>query len=316
MRHLYVFSWAIAKNTVSDFFRNDSFSYAASIAFSTIFSLPGILIIALSIGATVYEKDVVQTELTNQIGALIGRESTLEIEKIIQNAAVDISSVTARFIGIATMLFSATTVFVALQSSLNNMWGIKAKPQKSWLKYIFNRLLSFAMVVSFGFVLMVSLLIDTILVIFRNVTARFLNGLTTYIIDAVNITISFFIVVAIFALLFKVLPDARVRWRDVWAGAFITSLLFTVGKFLIGFYIGNSTINSAYGAAGSLVVILIWVYYSTVIFLLGTAFTSAYSTASGRPILPYEHAVRFKIVEISNDTQASTRNNNYEDLKT
>ncbi len=301
MQKVFHISWAISKKAAVNFFKGDSFSYASSIAFSTIFSLPSILIIALSIGATVYEKDIVQTELLNQIGALIGKESTLEIEKIIQNAAFDMSSFLARAIGLVALLFSATTVFMSLQSSLNSMWGIRSKPQRSWLKFIINRLLSFAMVISFGFVLLVSLLLDTILVIFQNIVTRFFDGITTYIIQGVNLTISFVIITCIFALMFKVLPDARIRWRDVWVGASLTALLFTVGKYLIGFYVGNSPINSAYGAAGSLVVILIWVYYSTVIFLFGAELTSIYAHESGRPIEPYAHAVRFKIVEIPNE---------------
>ena len=157
------------------------------------------------------------------------------------------------------------------------------------------------MVISFGFVLLVSLLIDTLLVIFQNIVARVFDGITTYIIATANLAFSFLIVIAIFALMFKVLPDAKIRWRDVWVGATITTVLFTVGKYLIGFYLGNSTINSAYGAAGSLVVILIWVYYSTVIFLLGAEVTSVYATESGRPIEPYSHAVRFKIVEVPDE---------------
>ncbi|HOX81915.1 MAG TPA: YihY/virulence factor BrkB family protein [Chryseolinea sp.] len=301
MQKFLSISWSITKKTVLNFFNGDSFSHASSIAFSTIFSLPAILIIAISIGATFYERDTVKTELLNQVGALIGKESTIQIEKIIQNATFDMNSFLARVIGIGTLLFSATTVFMALQSSLNSMWGIKSKPQKSWLKFIFNRLLSFAMVISLGFVLLVSLLIDTLLVIFQNIVARFFDGITTYILSGVNFIVSLLIIIAIFGLMFKVLPDAKIRWRDVWVGATITTILFTLGKYLIGFYIGNSPINSAYGAAGSLVVILIWVYYSTVIFLLGAEVTSVYATESGRPIEPYAHAVRFKVVEIPNE---------------
>ena len=301
MHRLYHTSWFIIKKTISSFREDDSFSYAASIAFSTIFSMPAILIIALSIGSTFYEKEMVQKELLNQVGGLIGRESTLEVEKILQNAAVDMSSTTARVLGIATLLFSATTVFVALQSGLNNMWGIKPKPQKNWLKYIINRLLSFALVVSFGFLLLVSLLIDTLLMIFQHIIERSFEGITPYILGGANLVVSLLIITSIFALMFKVLPDARIKWRDVWMGAFITTILFTIGKYLIGIYLGSSTINSAYGAAGSLVVILVWIYYSTVIFLLGAEFTSVYAAESGRPIEPYSHAVRFKIVEIPNE---------------
>jgi membrane protein len=280
------------------YFRDDSFLYAASIAFSTIFSLPAIIIIALSIGSTFYERDLVQQELLNQIAALIGSESTVQIEKIILNATYDMSSTFARLIGIGTLIFSATTVFVSLQTSLNKMWGIKPKPEKGWLKYIINRLLSFAMVVSFGFVLLVSLLVDTILVIIQNKVSLGFDGLTAYLLTGVNLVVSFAIVTLIFSLLFKILPDAKTQWRDVWVGAFITTILFVFGKYLIGFYLGNSSINSAYGAAGSFVIILIWVYYSTLIFLFGAEFTSVYAARLGKGIVPYKNAVKFKVVEV------------------
>ena len=290
--------WLIIKNTVAGYFNNDSFLYAGSIAFSTIFSLPAIIMIALSIGSTFYERDMVKQELINQVAALIGSESTVQIEKIIVNASYDMTSTFARAIGIATLIFSATTVFVSLQTSINKMWGIKPKPEKGWLKYIINRLLSFAVVVSFGFVLLVSLLIDTILVLIQNHVNQIFDGITAYLITAANLLVSMAIIALIFSLLFKILPDARVHWRDVWVGAIITTLLFTLGKYLIGFYLGNSGINSAYGAAGSFVIILIWVYYSTLIFLFGAEFTSVYATHRGKGIIPYKNAVKFKIVEV------------------
>ena len=290
--------WSIIKCTVSGYFNNDSFLYAGSIAFSTIFSLPAIIMISLSIGSAFYERDLVQQELLNQIARLIGSESTLQIEKIILNATYDMSSAFARVIGIGTLIFSATTVFVSLQTSLNKMWGIKPKPDKGWLKYIINRLLSFAMVVSFGFVLLVSLLLDTILVLVQNKVNLIFDGLTAYLVAAANLVVSMAIITLIFALLFKILPDAKIRWRDVWVGAFITTVLFTVGKYLIGFYLGNSNINSAYGAAGAFVIILIWVYYSTLIFLFGAEFTSVYASKHGKGIVPYKNAVKFKIVEV------------------
>lgn len=295
---------SIIKGTFAGFFNDDSFLYAASIAFSTIFSLPAIIIIALSIGSAFYERDLVQQELINQIGALIGRESIDQIEKIILNATYDMSSNLARVIGIATLVFSATTVFVSLQTSLNNMWGIKPKPEKGWVKYIINRLLSFAVVISFGFVLLVSLIIDTILVLVQNKVNIVVDGLTPYLVTGVNLVVSLGIITLIFALLFKILPDARIQWRDVRVGAFITTILFTLGKYLIGVYLGNSSINSAYGAAGSFVVILIWVYYSTLIFLFGAEFTSVYAAQKGTGIIPKKNAVKFKKVEIAE--------NNYE----
>jgi membrane protein len=298
MKKFFISSWAVLRDTMRDFLEDDSFSYASSIAFSTIFSLPAILIIALAIGSTFYERNIVQTELINQVSRLVGPETAKEIENILLQAAFDSTGWWAKTVGIVTLALSATTVFMSLQSSLNKIWGIKPKPARGWVKYIINRLVSLAMVISFGFVLLVSLLIDTILVVFQGMLTRFMEGITLHLVTALNIVISLAFITVIFGLLFKVLPDAKIRWRHVWVGALVTTLLFTIGKYLIGFYLGNSTFNSAYGAAGSLVIILLWVYYSTVIFLFGAELTSVYAKASGAAIQPYSNAVKVRLVEV------------------
>ncbi|HZY81994.1 MAG TPA: YihY/virulence factor BrkB family protein [Cyclobacteriaceae bacterium] len=298
MRKFVMSSWDVLRETIKDFFEDDSFSYASSIAFSTIFSLPAILIIALSIGSAFYERNIVQNELINQVGRLVGDSTAKEIENILLQATFDASGWWAKTIGIVTLAVSATTVFMSLQSSLNKIWGIKPKPQRGWLKYIINRLVSLAMVISFGFVLLVSLVIDTVLVVFQNMLARVMEGITLYLVTAVNLVISLAFITLIFGLLFKVLPDARIKWRHVWVGSLVTTLLFTAGKYLIGFYLGNSSFNSAYGAAGSLVIILLWVYYSTVIFLFGAELTSVYAKAQGAAVQPYSNAVKVRLVEV------------------
>lgn len=298
MKKFFSSSWEIFRDTVRDFVEDDSFSYASSIAFSTIFSMPAILIIALAIGSTFYERNVVQEELINQVGRLVGSETAKEIENILLQASVDNTSLWAKTVGIVTLFLSATTVFMSLQSSLNKIWGIKPKPQRGWVKYIINRLVSLAMVISFGFILLVSLVIDTVLVVFQEMLSRLVEGVTLYLVTALNVVISLGFVMLIFGLLFKVLPDAKIRWRHVWVGAVVTTLLFTIGKYLIGFYLGNSSFNSAYGAAGSLVIILLWIYYSTVIFLFGAELTAVYAKASGAAIQPYSNAVKVQLVEL------------------
>lgn len=298
MRKLVVSTWTVLKETITEFFADDSFTYASAIAFSTLFSLPAILIIALYIGTTFYEKTVVQDEIINQVSRLIGSGTAKEVENILVQAAIDNTSWWAKIVGIVTLLVSATTVFMSLQSSLNNIWGIKPKPQRAWVKYIINRLISLAMVMSFGFVLLVSLVIDAVLVVFQNILTRIMDWATVYMVTALNLFISLGFITVIFGLLFKVLPDAKIKWRHVWVGALITTILFTVGKYLIGFYLGNSSFNSAYGAAGSLVIILLWVYYSTVIFLFGAEFTSVYAKFSGAPVQPYSNAVKVQVVEV------------------
>jgi membrane protein len=298
MRKLVVSTWQILKDTFKGFLDDDSFTYASAIAFSTIFSLPAMLIIALAIGSTFYEKNVVQEELITQIGRLIGSETAREVEQILLHAAIDNTGWWAKTVGVVTLAVSATTVFIALQTSLNKIWGIKPKPQRGWVKYIVNRLVSLALVISFGFVLLVSLVIDTVLVVFQKMLMRLMEGLTLYLVTALNLVISLGIVTVIFGLLFKVLPDARIKWKHVWFGAFVTTVLFTLGKYLIGFYLGGSSFNSAYGAAGSLVIILLWVYYSTVIFLFGAELTQVYAKYHGAAIQPYSNAVKVQLVEV------------------
>jgi membrane protein len=294
-------AWDVLKQTVLNFFQDDSFSYASSIAFYTIFSLPAILIISLSIGATVYERDVVQQELINQVGRLIGKESAADVEQILLNAALDSRGTLAKIVGIATLIFSATTVFISLQASLNKIWGIKPKPERGIVKYLIDRLLSLAMVMSIGFLLLVSLVFDAALVMIQNSLSKILSGWTLYLVAVMNIVISLALITLIFAVLFKVLPDAKIKWKDVWVGSLVTTAFFAAGKYLIGFYLGNSSVNSAYGAAGSLVIILIWVYYSTVIFLFGAELTSVYAEKLGRDIQPYHHAVKVQLVEVEKE---------------
>jgi len=295
--------WEILKQTVLNFIDDDSFSYASSIAFYTIFSMPAILIISLSIGATFYERDVVQDELINQVARLTGEKSASEIETILANAALDTTGTIAKIVGIATLIFSATTVFISLQTSLNKIWGIKPKPERGFVKYLLDRLLSLAMVISIGFLLLVTLIIDTALVVVQQSLSKLLEGWTLYFVTTINVILSLALVTLIFALLFKVLPDAKIKWRDVWVGAAVTTGFFALGKFLIGFYLGNSSFNSAYGAAGSLVIILIWVYYSTVIFLFGAELTSVYAEKLGSQITPYHHAVKVQLVEVEKDVE-------------
>ena len=296
-------AWDILKQTVLNFFQDDSFSYASSIAFYTIFSLPAILIISLSVGATFYEREVVQEELINQVSRLIGEQSAADIEKILINAAVDSTGTVAKIFAIATLIFSATTVFISLQTSLNKIWGIKPKPERGFVKYLLDRLLSLAMVMSIGFLLLVSLVIDTVLMIIQNGLSKIMAGWTLYFVTTLNIIFSLALITFIFAMLYKALPDAKIKWRDVWVGSIITTAFFTLGKYLIGFYLGNSSLNSAYGAAGSLVIILIWVYYSTIIFLFGAELTSVYAEKTGSEIIPYHHAVKVQMVEVEKDVE-------------
>lgn len=295
-------SWGILKQSVVAFVNGDSFTHASSMAFYTIFSLPAILLISLSVGSTLFERTDVQRELVSQVGTLIGQGSAVEIENILMNAARNSDSWVARVVGIVTLVLSATTVFLSLQISINQIWKIKPKPKRGFIKFIINRLLSLAMVISLGFVLMVSLVIDTVLVMFQEKLSDNFGGITLTIVTSLNVLISLLFIALLFGMMFKMLPDAKIKWRDVWVGSFVTTGLFAGGKFLIGLYLGNSPLNTAYGAAGSLVIVLVWVYYSALIFLFGAELTYVYTKEVGSGIEPYANAVRVETIEIEKKT--------------
>lgn len=298
MKKIAISTWGVLKQSVTRFVEGESFTHASSIAFYTIFSLPAILLISLSVGSTIFERTDVQRELIAQVGALVGQGSAREVESILMNAGNQSDNFFAQAAGIVTLLVSATTVFMSLQTSINQIWHIKPKPRRGILKFIFNRLLSLAMVISIGFVLMVSLVVDTLLVMFQTRLADNLGGVTLMLVTTFNIIVSLLFITVLFGLMFKMLPDARIKWRDVWVGSLVTTALFAGGKYLIGFYLGNSTLNSAYGAAGSLVILLVWVYYSALIFLFGAELTFVYTKDVGSGIEPYNNAVRVETIEV------------------
>lgn len=302
MKKIATSTWAVLKQSVIRFAQGESFTHASSIAFYTIFSLPAILLISLSVGSTVFERADVQRELTAQVSALVGQGSAREVESILMNAGKQADNLIAQVVGIVTLLVSATTVFLSLQTSINQIWHIKSKPRRGFLKFIFNRLLSLAMVISIGFVLMVSLVVDTLLVMFQTRLADNLGGITFALVTGFNVIVSLLFIVVLFGLMFKMLPDARIKWRDVWVGSLVTTALFAGGKYLIGFYLGNSTLSSAYGAAGSLVILLVWVYYSALIFLFGAELTFVYTKDVGSGIEPYDNAVTIEMIEVEKRT--------------
>jgi membrane protein len=291
-------SFQIILESIKDFGRNDAMTFAACTAFYTIFSLPGLLIIAVSIAAYFYSEGEVREELLQQVTNTLGSDSAATFDSIIQNARIDEQSVWAKILGIGVLIFSATTVFVSLQNSINHIWHIQAKPERGIVKFLINRLLSFSLVASIGFVLIISLIADAILVIvFRHLSNMF-NGETFFLATLVNFIVTQGIIVLVFGMMYRILPDARVKWRDVWLGAFVTMILFATGKYLLGIYMATSDVGGAYGTAGSLVFILIWLYYSVIIFLFGAQITYYIAEKTGGSISPYKEAIRVQLMEV------------------
>jgi membrane protein len=292
--------WNILKQSFSDFIDNKVLKLSAALAFYTIFSLPAMLIIVISVSGIFYGREAIEGSLYHQISEFVGNDAALQIQQSIRGAALSKSSYFATIVGVITLIFGATSVFTEIQDSINFIWKLKTKPRKGmgFLKMLFNRLLSFSLVVTLGFLLLVSLLINGLMDMLITRLTNMFPELTVIVVYIVNVIITFGITALLFALIFKVLPDARIKWRHVRAGAFTTAILFMVGKFLIGYYLGHSKMSSTYGTAGSVIVMLLWVYYSAMILYFGAVFTHVFAAHSGTRIYPNSYAVWVQEIEV------------------
>lgn len=300
MKKLTTSIWSITSQSFSDFIDNKVLKLSAALAFYTIFSLPAMLIIIISVSDIFYGRAAIEGTLYHQIAGFVGNDAALQIQQTIRGAALSQSSYFATIVGIVTLLFGATSVFGEIQESINQIWKLKAKPRKGkgFLKMLINRLLSFSLVISLGFLLLVSLLINGLMdLLITRLTSMF-PELTVIVVYAVNVIITFGITALLFAMIFKVLPDARIKWKHVKAGAITTALLFMVGKFLIGYYLGHSKLSSTYGTAGSVIVMLLWVYYSAMILYFGAVFTHVFAVHTGSRIYPSNYAVWVQEIEV------------------
>ncbi|MDX5478569.1 MAG: YihY/virulence factor BrkB family protein, partial [Cyclobacteriaceae bacterium] len=245
----------ILKDSIVDFTSGESMNLAAATAFYTIFSLPAMLIIVLNIGAAFLSQSEIKDELLVQVEELAGEDSRETLEDVMNNYTVNPEGTIPNVVAILILAFSATTVFISLQNAINHIWHIRAKPEKGLLKFVVNRLLSFSLIASIGFILLVSLLLEAALVIVSEYLTDFIGNINLHLVTLINFTVSQLVLVVIFALMFKILPDAKVKWKDTWLGAIVTMVLFGVGKYLIGIYLGSSDLDSTYGAAGSLAIL-------------------------------------------------------------
>ncbi len=262
---------------------------AAALAYYTVFSVTPLLVIAIAIAGAVFGQDTAKNEIVQQINALVGEQGAQVIEIALANANQPQLGSLASIISLIILLVGASGVFAQLQEALNTVWDVKPKSDRGLGQFLRKRLLSFGMVLAIGFLLLVSLIFSAILSGISNLEINLLPGWVS-LLRLLNLAISLGMVSLLFALIYKYLPDAKIRWQDVWVGAIITALLFTLGKFLIGLYLGRGSLGSAYGAAGSLIIFLAWVFYSAQILLLGAEFTQVYARKYGRTIRPDRHA--------------------------
>ena len=292
-------TWKIIKCASSDFIDNNVLKLSASLAFSTIFSLPGLLIIIIWLSNIFYRREVVEGSLYGQIAKFVGKDAAASIQGIMQKSLYSGHSHFATIIGLASLIIGATGVFGEIQDSINRLWKLKAKPRgHGIIRFIVNRLLSFSMIGSLGFVLLVSLVINGAMDIFINHLLKSFPSVTVIVAYILNLIFTFIVTAVVFGLIFKVLPDARIKWRHVRAGAFATAFFFMLGKFIISYYLGHSTTTTAYGTAGSIIVVLLWVYYSSAILYFGASYTREYAIESGSRIYPNNYAVWVEQVEV------------------
>ncbi len=279
--------------TFHEWQKDEASRLAASLAYYTSVSLAPLLIVVLAIAGWFFGQEAARGEIVSQIQGLVGTEGASIIETAIENANQPQVSSIASIISIIVLLFGASGVFFELQTALNRIWQVKAKPGQGIGNFIRKRLLSFSVVLGTGFLLLVSLIISAALSAINNYFSNLVPGID-WLWQILNFALSFAIVTLLFALIYKYLPDVKISWRDVIMGAIITALLFTIGKFVLGLYIGQSSFSSTYGAAGSLIIILVWVYYSAQILFLGAEFTEVYARRYGSKIMPDKHAVRIR----------------------
>ena len=299
--------WQLLKDAGTRFRKHKVLKLSASLAYYTIFSIGPTLLVSIFIADLFWGRQAIEGTIYKQISGLVGKEAALQIQSIIQNASVSGNSFTA-IIGFVMLIIAATTVFTEMQDSINMIWNLKVKPGSGWLRMLKNRLLSFSVTASLGFLLLVSLLINTLLEGFMSKLQQMFPHSAIVVIYVVNLLITLIVVAFLFAIIFKVLPDAIISWKDVVAGSLFSAVLFMIGKFCITFYLNNSNISNSYGSAGSLVVLLLWVYYSSVILYFGAEFTKAYAIKYGSEIKPKDYAVTIQTVQVESGERSVQQN--------
>lgn len=272
--------FSLSKASVAAWVDDYAPSMGAALSYYTMFSLAPLLVIVIAVAGLVFGADVARGEIVAQVQSMIGPEGAAAIEQLLRNASRPSQGVAASVVGALVLLAGATSVFGELQSDLNRIWRAPTAPKQGWWGLVRSRLLSFGMVLSIGFLLLTSLVVSTALAAIGKWWGAMFGGWEV-LLEVINLIVSFATITLLFALIYKMLPRVKVAWHDVWIGAAVTSLLFTIGKFAIGLYLGKSQITSGFGAAGSVAVLLVWVYYSAQIFLLGAEFTWVYAHQFG-----------------------------------
>jgi membrane protein len=292
MKQKFLNIWSFIKDLFAEFNADNCFQLAAALSYYTLFSLAPMLIIVISVAGYFFGEQAIQGEIQAQISDLIGPEGALAVQSMIESVYLDGQDLVPTVIGTGTLLFTATLAFTSLQDSLNRIWKVRLRQNSGILSLVVRRVLSFAMVIGTGFLLMVSLTIHSILQFLSSHIQQLFDEYSIYLIKVMELGLSFIVITLLFAMIFKFLPDVRIKWKNVMAASLLTAFLFSVGKFLIGWQVGNSDLTNTYGAAASIVGIILWINYSALILFLGAEFIYVYIKRDGGFIRPNRYAER------------------------
>jgi len=275
---------------------------SASLAYYTIFALTPLIIIVISAASMLFGDELnPDTQLFSEINSLIGEPATRQLQSFVINANLSGKSTWGLIVGSVTLIIGATAIFIEIQDSINLIWKVRAIPKKGWLKMLTNRLLSFSLIVTMGFLLLVSLVVNSIIVGLGQTIEQYIPEVTSIMMDLATRAVTLAVVTGIFTIIFKVLPDVIIRWKTAIIGSLFTAVLFSLGQFLIGIYIEKGNPGSAFGAAGSIIIILLWIYYSSIILYFGAEFTQAYAEKYDKAIVPSKYAVHTKIIVLEKE---------------
>ena len=289
--------WDVIKNASNGFIDDKLMKLSGALSFYMIFSMGPLLLIIITLCSFFFGRAAVEGKVYAQLEGFIGHDTAIQLQQIIQHAAISGKNTLATIIGVAFLVIGASSVFAEMQDSINMIWGLKPKPKSGWVAFLKNRLLSFSIIVSLAFLLLVSLGFSALVEVFGTHLKSAFPGISIIFVYVINSCITIGITTFIFTVIFKVLPDAKIKWKDVIVGAITTTILFLFGKFAISFYISKSNVGSTYGAAGSLIILLLWVYYSSMILYYGAEFTKFYALEFGDQIKPMDYAVTVRLVE-------------------
>jgi membrane protein len=295
--------WKVLVATFSGFIDDNGLKLSASLAYYTVFSLAPLLILVISLAGLFFGQDAAANRLYPQIARYVGSPAAVQIQDMLKSMALSGKTVTAVTISVITLVVGASSIFIEIQDSLNMIWRVKAKPKKGWVKMLQNRFLSFSLIISLGFLLLASLVVNFLMDALSSQLTRFLPHVTGMLFKGINLGITLLVISTLFAIIFKVLPDVKIRWKDVRSGAIFTAILFMLGQYGISIYLHYAAQSSAYGAAGSLILILLWIYYTAAILYIGAEFTQVYAEAVGCKIQPAEYAVAVIQTEVETDVK-------------